>query len=515
MTPDPKTENDFRKDLHNSNMDGIYSAAMTGLTNSFVTPLGIAMGASSGAIAMLSSLPALIGSYSQLLASKLVSFVPNRRKIIVVSAFVQALSWIPIIILPFVSTSILWLITLVCVHALLANLYQPLWTSLMGDIVPQDRRGFFFGRRNKYIVLFTFISMLSAGAVLSYFGKSNYVGFAIIFGAAILCQMISTGYKAQLDTTLRHDRKESDFSLWQFLHKGHRTDFGRFVVFVSIMKFAVNIANPFFAVYMLSSLKFDYLTFTLILSSSVIFKYLTMDMWGAIIDRAGNRRVMIVTSFFVPFIAGLWIFFVDPVYLFFVEALSGFTWAGLDLAISNYIFDAVMPQNTIKCSAYYNAIVGKAIFFGASMGGLFIAYVPSLGFVSGIPVVFFVSAVFRVAALFLLPSIRELRLISIKSGNSLFFEDGVYINPIHRRAIEIIRPHEPKVRTGPLSVNPKPGVVERRMITKPSPYGPEVERKFVTRMMKGVGGTDGTLRNEPTSDKVLSKLHKGKWRDMK
>ncbi len=492
----------FERNLYNSKQEGVWGAAMNGLSMSFLAPLAIAMGATSSVIALFSSLPGLVGSWSQLGASSLISMIPNRRMVIVLSSFLTALVWIPIILLPFLSTNIYILIGIVCLYAILGNIVQPVWTSLMGDLVPESRRGFFFAQRSKYIVLVMFVSMIAAGLVLSVIGEQSYYGFAIIFSAACICQLVSTYYKSQLEDAPVSPRKPAAFSFLDFLHKGRKTHFGRFVLFAALIKCAVNIAHPFFAVYMISYLKFDYLTFTLILSSSVIFKYLTMNQWGRFIDKRGNRIVITRTSIFVPLIALLWVLSPNPIYLFFVEALSGIVWAGLDLAISNYVFDAVRPENRIKCTAYYNTIVGKAVFVGASIGGLILAYVPSIGFLVGVPVVFFASFLCRALVLVMLPNIRELRIIEVKQGSSFvsIFDDAVSIVPSSREPIEIIpvlRTQKPRAEI----------IIKHRLIPAPKK---EDGDEFVRSMIKRMNPAQKS-QYAPKIDRIFDKLHKGRY----
>ncbi|MBI4448558.1 MFS transporter [Candidatus Woesearchaeota archaeon] len=490
---------DLGSNLRASTLEGIFGAAMSGLTTSFVAPLAIAMGAGASSIALLASLPGLVGSWAQIGATHILDFIPDRRRVIITSSLAQALVWMPLAILPFMTSRIPLLIAFVCLHAMLANLYQPLFTSLIGDIVPQDKRGYFFARRNKYITLVTFLAMLTAGTILT--DLEGFIGFAIIFGSAAIAQLISTYFKARLDNPPQTQTTGAAFGIIDFLTKGRSTDFGRFVLFVSLLKFSVNIAAPFLAIYMLTTLGLDYLTFTIILSSSVIFKYLTMDIWGSIIDRAGNRRVMLATSTFVPAIALGWTILINPWQLFIIEALSGIAWAGLDLAINTYIFDCVSPKNRIRCSAYYNAIVGKATFLGASLGGIIIAYLPDLGL--GIPIAFLASAIASAGSLTLLRGIREMRLVSIKEGTSFFFDDDILISPKRSPPLEIIPTRRPKHHEGPLLTHPT--IITRRII-QPSPYGTEYEQQFVTRLMRGVKDNN----NASKVDALFTRLHKGR-----
>ncbi len=102
------------------------------------------------------------------------------------------------------------------------------------------------------------------------------------------------------------------------------TDFGRYLVYAAVLLFAVYLANPFFAVYMLRDLGFDYLTYALILGGEVVTRLVSMPYWGVVGDRFGNKRILFTTGFMVPLVQLLWLVNQQPTYLFLVQVFSGF-----------------------------------------------------------------------------------------------------------------------------------------------------------------------------------------------
>ena len=50
-----------------------------------------------------------------------------------------------------------------------ANLAAPQWGSLMGDLVPERRRGRFFARRTRLSSVAGFLALVLAGVVLDLF----------------------------------------------------------------------------------------------------------------------------------------------------------------------------------------------------------------------------------------------------------------------------------------------------------------------------------------------------------
>jgi MFS family permease len=419
-----------RKAMSVSVKDGIFASIFTGFTKSFISPLAIAMKASNTMVAAFSSVPDLISNIVQLLTISAVKKLHSRKQIIFYCALLQALVWLPIILVPLIAkNSVLLLLILVSITTTLSQFMQPLWNSLMGDIVPKNERGSFFGSRNVIVGIFTFASTFAAGLVLNHYsGFHPLYGFAIIFFIGLTARSVSIYFKSKLPDMPIAEQHSEEFSLWQFIKKMEKTNYGLFVTYVCLMKFAVYIAAPFFAVYMLKDLHFSYLQFTIITSASLVANFLFMALWGNLIDRKGSRRVLYITGLLVPIVPVLWAFVAMGfsggllfALILAVEIISGIAWAGFDLGQANFIFDAVRPENRIRCIAYFNFLMGVSIFAGTSVGSLLVYHYQNAFSFSSILLVFIISGVLRlIVSLLFLPKLHEVRLIELPLGHTLF-----------------------------------------------------------------------------------------------
>ena len=417
------TINDVERNLSASQKDGNWNAVATGLTASYTTPFALALGASNPLIAFLASFPDLIGSASQLFSSGILRIISNRKGIVWTIGFAQALLWLSFLGLPLLSpaSQTSTLAGLIIINAILAGLQFPIWNSLMGDIVPANRRGYFFARRTRTIGLCSFGAMLIAGTFLASWNKGKIWGFAFLFSASALARLASVWYKRAMTEVPADRSRQPDITLIGFAHKlAKRSTFGRFVLYASSMKFAVSIANPFFAVYMLTQLKLSYLQFTFVAAAPVIGRYLFTPLWGSFVDARGNKLVLVISGICAPLVPLLWLFSTKVPFLFLIELFSGFVWSGFDLSSGNYIFDAIKPNHRVKAVAYYNTLVGIGIFGGASLGGFILPLLPPV-FGSTFLSIFLVSVIVRaVAAILLLPTIHEARLIEVPMKGELF-----------------------------------------------------------------------------------------------
>jgi len=413
---------------------------MDGMTASFLTPFAVALNASVNLIAALSYVPQLVGAFTQLFAAKIVEIVKDRRKILVVSSLMHAILWIPLLLIPYLSPSKKYLLVVyVAVQTIFIQLQLPVGNSLLGDIVPKYERGRFFGLRNKVVGMTSFVSALIAGFTLNYFSsKDPFVGFAILFSIAFAGRAISAVFKAMMINP-PHDLAHAEkFSIIDFVRRMDKTNYGHFVIYISLFKLATYIAAPFFAVYMLRDLKFSYLQFTFIAASELIASFIAMGIWGKLIDEKGTKFVLYIGGMLTPLIPVLWLFSGNFYYLMIVEVFSGIAWAGFNLSASNFIFDAVKPENRVRCIAYHKFFESIAIFIGAALGGFLISHLPSWIFISSILVAFLISGVLRlIVSLILLPTLKEARLIELDVGHS-FFKRYLTIRPSEGIVFEVI-----------------------------------------------------------------------------
>src|SRR3989338_61160 len=305
-------EEKVNKSLKYSVLDGSFFSVMTGFCENYISLFAIkVLNATNAQIGLLSSLPRLISSIFQLATIKVTNKVGSRKKVIVASALMQALMWLPIIIIPFFvkDFSIYYFILFVTLYFFFGSFGSPAWSSMMGDLVPENERGKYFGMRNRITGLVAFISVFGGGFLLSRISRVDiFLAFTILFLIACIARLVSVYFLNRMhEPKYEAKEEESYFSVWDFI-KGMRTrNFSKFVLWRCLMAFAVSISGPFFAVYMLRDLKLDFMTYTLIISASSIASFFAMAYWGKYIDRYGNKKIFTIAGFLIPIIPLFWL----------------------------------------------------------------------------------------------------------------------------------------------------------------------------------------------------------------
>ena len=416
--------------------DALYVCMMQGLGEAFLGTFGIYLGGSSLQIGLLATTPPLIGALSQLFGVYLYRKNIPRKKIIVTTAAMQGIVWFFLAILALFfhdsPSAISILIGLSILHYATGNTGGPAWNSLIGDIVPSEIRGKYFGFRNQRSGWITVISMLMAGSVLSAFRfkHAEFFGFMGLFLIACFARLSSATWLNKYHEPGYTIQKESHFTLWDFIRRMPRSNFAKFVFFFAGMNGAAAISTPYFALYMLRDLHLSYMQFSVVTAVQLLTQYIFMQNWGKISDEFGNRRILAVCSIAISLSSGIWLVSSHFWWLVMIQIYSGIFWAGFNLSAANFLFDAVTPQKRAQCAAYMSLINAVFVCIGAGIGGLLITHLPdgfliSRGFDTPPSVyfkVFALSSIIRLSIVFgLLKRFREVRNVEPIRTRELIF----------------------------------------------------------------------------------------------
>ncbi len=370
----------IKSSLKYSTLDGTVAAMMTGLTQNYITPFALAFQATTLQIGILSSFPGFASAFSQLATPYLVDKAGGRKRLILPAVLLQALMWLPIFLLPyfFPDMGVWWIIGLVTLSSVAGAVVNPAWQSMMADLVHIKIRGRFFSFRGRIYNLTILISTLAAGLLLQAFTGNVFIGFAIIFGGALLFRLFSVYFLSRMYDPPLESKDSNGPGILHMIRSVGKTNVGKYTVFMSLFYFAIMFSGPFFNVYMLRDLGLDYLTYTLINCASTLTTLVFLPFWGKRADSAGNLRIIRITGGMMPLVPLLWLVSTNPVYLIFANAFSGFIWSGFDLTSINFLYDTSDPKARTKQIAVFNCITSIALSLGALAGGYLAPILPEM-----------------------------------------------------------------------------------------------------------------------------------------
>ena len=403
-------EKEFEQKLEESKKysikDGTFYSIMAGFGVNYLTPFALRLGATVADIGFLQTFPQLLGSIAQLLYSRISRVVKSRREIVLKLVSLQVLAWLGLLALTMLTGDrlISWLVLFYSISILAESFANPAWTSWMSDIVKEKDRASYFGKRNEITGFAAFLSSIAAGWVLGLFEnmQNAALGFTVIFAIAFAARIISLYYLSKkFEPRIEEHTGETNFR--SFVKSLRQTPFGALVLYNTLLMFAVFLAAPYFSVYALNVLKFDYFTYAVVFSISQISIFLTMVYWGETSVKMGNKNVLYASGLLVAAIPLWWALFKDPWFLIITELLSGLGWAGQRIASFNLILKTTPEKDKSKFVSYYNVFQGAAIFVGGMIGALLASvFQQNPLFLFGVlPAVFLISGVLRFAAVLL------------------------------------------------------------------------------------------------------------------
>ena len=413
-----------RESLRASFKDGVFASLMAGVTDHYVIPFALLLGATVQQVGLVSAFPKLLSSVSQLYAVDAVQRMGGRLKLLTRAVSTQAAMLLAIAFLAWIEFPfrVEFLLLLLVLFSISGAMTVPAWGSLMTEYLPKGKRGSYFGWRNRMLGMVNVSSMAAAGLALYWTKELSHVsGFFLIFLVAASCRFVSAGYIAQMSDVHQRRDPASDFTFFDFLAQFRESNFVKFAAYVAGLTFATHLAAPFFVVFMLRDLQFNYLTYMVIQVASIVAGLLALPWWGRHADLVGNVRLLRLSGLLVAVTPLFWLLSQNVFYLTLVQMLAGFSSSGLTLCGSNFIYDAVTPQKRVRCISYFNVINGTALCFGATLGGFLASRLPAL---RGYPILslFALSALCRLLFYFtLFHRFQEVRHSKEVSLQELFF----------------------------------------------------------------------------------------------
>jgi len=382
---DTLTEEQVEAGLRYVIKDGIASQAMGILTGgAFLVAFAVKLGASNFVIGLL----AAIGPLAQLLQLPsifIVERIRNRRLITVVAAALSRLCWLVIALSPFIfpaKIAIAVLLILLAAVSAFGAISGCSWNSWMRDLIPENVMGSFFSKRMR-ISTGVGIALSILAAMYLDFWKKQYAdqelaGYSILFLLGFAAGVLGLFFLAKTPELKMSPVQERPKMLKLLSQPFRDENFRKLIAFMCSWNFAVNLAGPFFMVYMLKRLGLS-MSFIIGLSIvSQVMNFLFLKIWGKYTDRFSNKSVLAISGplFICSILA--WTFTTMPEKYFLtipllvvIHMVMGMSSAGVSLASGN-ISLKLAPKGQATAYLATNTIVNSiAAGIAPILGGKF------------------------------------------------------------------------------------------------------------------------------------------------
>jgi len=379
--------------------DGLFASASDNIVITYLVLYILALGATRTQIGLMSALSSLLVALILLPGALLVERFGHRKHLTVffgggIARFVLLI----LALLPFVlggKALVLAAIALSILRDINGNLTFPAWMSVAGEIVPMEGRGRFFGSRNFIMGVAGMLAILLVGELITQTGSPQ--GYQFAMGLAFALGAFSTYSFSRLQDPRGNAPipVEGARSLRAVVNdiRSHPAFVALGLVMV-VWNFSINIAGPFFNVYMVQNLKF---TATMVGVQSIVSTVASLIVQrrvGRLADRLGFRRVMLISMILIPILPAGWVFITHFWQVIALNAFGGLAWGAFNLVSFNFLLSIIPESQRARYSAIYQILITLALALGAAFGSWVVTQ-------WGYQAIFAASAIGRIVAVFL------------------------------------------------------------------------------------------------------------------
>ena len=382
MSPHSLSEQEVKSSLSWLIQDGIAAQLMESLTaGPILVALALSVGASNALIGYLVALP-FLANLAQFPAAYLVDKY-HVRKWLAIPVSMTGRMCIPLIaclaFFPETKGAAIWLALLYTGRYVGASFAGAPWNSWMKDLIPSQILGQFFSKRLKWVMAASLCATLSSAFFLNLwpYDKNDFYGILISIAAIIAFYSGYIYYRIQEPSMEAPPLLQENF--FNRIKKVFQDkNFTKLMLFLGSWNFSINLAVPFFTVFILQGLELS-LSFVLILTTlTQVVSVLVMGTWGKISDTLSNKSILQVSAPIYILCIFLFLFtgtpdkhFLTIPLLILIYALMGIAQAGITLA-SNNIALKLAPKGSAAIYLSVNGTLNAAMAGTAPiLGGLF------------------------------------------------------------------------------------------------------------------------------------------------
>jgi MFS family permease len=376
------SNNELNKGLNYVIADGLSAEAMVVFTSgTFLTAMAIHMGATNFQLGLFAALPTFTTIF-QLASIWLVQKWNNRKVITSVFNLLARLPLIAIGVMPLLfsgTTTVQVLLLLLFFQHIFGDIAGASWNSWMKDMVPGERLGSFFGKRSRMAqtlnVTLSLATAMGIDYVKAHYPAHEITAYTTLFLGGGILGMFSVFLLLRTPEPKPTPMDGKVFTLFGRSLKDK--NFRNLLAFNSLWAFALNLATPFFAVFMLKSigLPLSYVIALAIIGqlSSIAF----LKLWGNYSDRFSNKTIINICAPLYVVCILAFAFAAMPsskimaiTMLIIIHVVSGLSTAGINLALSNIGIKLAPKKEAIVYITAKNMSVAFCSTIAPIVGGL-------------------------------------------------------------------------------------------------------------------------------------------------
>ena len=361
-----------RSDLGASTADNAAYAAHLGFGEYYLPAFMLLVGGGQVAAGLVATLPQVVGATLQLVAPLGVRRLGSLKAWVVLCAFIQALSFLPLVIAAWLQKMpVPFLFVVAAIYWGAGMAAGPAWSTWMGTIVPPRIRARYFAFRTRVGNVTLLLGLLAAGSMLQAgtIYDRPFQAFGAIFLLACTLRLVSTWFltrQSEPQPMPADFRVVSPMALLRRMRGGRD---GALLVYLLVVSLAAWTASPYFTPYMLDVLRLNYGEYVVLLAAMHSARILALPALGALAQRWGADRLLWLGGVAITPMSAIWILSENFYALLLFQILSGVAWAVFELAGLLMTFEAIRASERTSMLTLFNFGNALAMSAGSLIGG--------------------------------------------------------------------------------------------------------------------------------------------------
>ena len=395
-------------------LNAVFVASTGGM---FLVGFAIDLGADNVLLGAMSAVPQVFVVF-QFLSAWWVQRGASRKKLSLTFALITPLCWSCIAAMPFfapvmgVTARMTVLIGVIALVTLSAQLAMNARASWLGELIPEARRGRFFGYCSLFGGIIAAGFAIVEGGFLDFIRSKGLFAFTALFFFGAIFGLISAALLLpQPDCPLPGGHRKVAFR--SHLRAAIRNRPFVLLAVTSAVISMNNIAGPFYNAYCLRDVGLSFLGLGLLNSVATAAALLSAPFWGKLADRFGCRPVLVVGLLAISPLSAIWLF-VPPgaphrAYLLlpWTHFLAGLCSAAITVSLASLIYRLSNPEGRAVQLAGHSAFVALSTAPMPLLGGWAVSRLEAAGWHVDLRLTFYAGSTFFLIAALIARKLRE------------------------------------------------------------------------------------------------------------
>jgi len=364
-------------------LDVAWWGVASGVWGTYLSVFAVRLGASTEWLGVLAALPALVNMLFSIPSARIIERQPRRLPLVVRVGFLQRLAWLGVALVPLIlmdQPAVVAIVAIAGLTTIPAATSNVAFTNLLADLVPPGDRARVVSIRSVLLSVTTTATVMACGAILD--GIPFPLNYQLVFGAAFACAMVSLYYVSRLqvphEVTVVHRERPKHWitvSIRNAIAEVRAEKaFVKYAVSSLIFHWGIFFPTALYSIYRVRNLGASNTWIGLLTMVDSLVTIVSYLVWGRIVPRWGNRKVLVVTAFGMIFFPVLTALSTSLPLLLIPALIAGVFTPGFNLASFNELL-AVSPEtNRPRFIGIYTSVVNAPAFL-APLAGSYMATV--------------------------------------------------------------------------------------------------------------------------------------------